>query len=75
MPNFEGLPDPRHTPVTPETVAKFDPKIQEILLRNAGKAKAEADKEPLQVTPAPEAPKPKQKQFTTFIEKSLPNDD
>lgn len=35
---MEQLPDPHRTPITPETVADFDPKIQEILLRNANKA-------------------------------------
>ena len=75
---MEQNPNPHSTPVTTESVAKLDPKIQEILLRNANKAKREQEAVP--VASAPEAQEPKQPilkqaQFTTFIEKSLPKED
>lgn len=75
---MENLPDPRSTPITPETVANLDPKIQEILLRHANTPNGEQEPAPMAPAPeilAPQQPTPKQMQFPTFIEKSLPKDD
>ncbi len=44
---MENLPDPRSTPITPETVANLDPKIQEILLRHANEAEVNTNRVPI----------------------------
>lgn len=70
MNNFDGLPEPHSTPITPETVAKFDPVIQKILLAHAHKdGVSEQGEEPISST---SAQPPTKRQFPTFIEKSLP---
>lgn len=40
---MDKLPDPCSTPITPETVASLDPKIQEILLRHANETGVNAN--------------------------------
>lgn len=75
--NMEQLPNPRSTPITPETVANFDPKIQKILLDPNKGARTEhrpkqADLEKIPLTPSLLADA---KEHATRIESTLPEKD
>jgi hypothetical protein len=67
---MEKLPDPRSTPITPETVANLDPKIQEILLRHANEAEVNANKIPIDSKMMADAAR-----HAKHIESTLPPED